>query len=301
MPIVKVDDINIFYKIFSGKNEVGVLDPDAKTMIVLHGGFGILDHQIEVSAWLAFSSHGQVIFIDQRGCGLSEDGEQDKWTMDQFGDDIFNFSKALNINKPIVAGVSSGGYAAIAYATRHPEHPGALILLNTEPAVSPDAKKEAYSALGRRDDKREFSTFKKLSDSEIEAYTDKAAIASYQYDLNPTAENFEKFAEYGFSIISKARFDLTPPVRQNMEMKKIFANGYQKFNYLSDMEKITCPVLWFAGEWDPLHPLSCAVEGSKKLSHVELNILKAGAPVYQDDPDNFYQRIFAFFENDFEL
>jgi pimeloyl-ACP methyl ester carboxylesterase len=81
-----------------------------------------------------------------------------------------------------------------------------------------------------------------------------------------------------------------------MEMKKLFANGYKKFDYSDSMPRITCPVLWFAGEWDPLHPACCAQEGAKKLTQVDLHILPTGAPVYQDNPDAFYQEVSIFLQ-----
>ena len=41
------------------------------------------------------------------------------------------FCDALGIEKPIVYGGSFGGFVAQSYATRHPEHPGKLILVST--------------------------------------------------------------------------------------------------------------------------------------------------------------------------
>jgi pimeloyl-ACP methyl ester carboxylesterase len=300
MPSVKVNDINMYYRVFKNEQEFKTIDPTNPTMLVLHGGFGILDHQIEVKPWMPFSKRLQLVFMDQRGCGRTDDGDQKYWTMDQFGDDIFNFCKALKIESPIVAGVSSGGYATMAYATRHPEHPRALILANTEPVVLPQEKRKAYAMLGTRSDRRDFAPFKDMEDKAIIEYAEKAAEAAYQYDMSPSLENFQAFAERGFSVISKSSYALTPPVRQNMQMKALFANGYRKFDYLSQMKKIKCPVLWFAGEWDPLHPKSCAEAGAKELSTVDLCILQAGAPIYQDAPDVFKQKVNTFLTKIFE-
>jgi proline iminopeptidase len=46
------------------------------------------------------------------------------------------FCDALGIARPIVHGASFGGMVALAYATRHPDHPGRLILVSTEAAGS---------------------------------------------------------------------------------------------------------------------------------------------------------------------
>jgi pimeloyl-ACP methyl ester carboxylesterase len=50
--------------------------------------------------------------------------------------DIVNgrdFCVALEIEKPVVMGTSFGGHVAMAYTTRHPDHPGKLILCTTSP------------------------------------------------------------------------------------------------------------------------------------------------------------------------
>lgn len=294
MPFKKIKDIQVFYKVFVNKKEMPTLDPEKPAMIVLHGGFGIVDHQIEVPAWIEFSHQLQLIFIDQRGCGKTEDGDAALWTMDQFGDDIFNFIQGMGLKKVIVAGISAGGYATIAYATRHPQQPSALILLNTEAVVSPAEKKQAYVSLANRTDKREFFPFQNLSESEIIDYANKAGQASYQYDINPTHENFVEFAKWGYSLLSKTPYDLIKPARDNLFMKEKFANGYEKFNYLTDMHKISCPVLWFAGEWDSLHPKSSAEKSVAHLPNARLCILPAGAPVYHDAQEEFMRRASRF-------
>ncbi len=294
MPFINIGDINMFYRVFVDEKEVESVDPSRRAMIVHHGGMGIVDHQIEVEHWKPFSTQLQVVYIDQRGCGRTDDGDPKLWTMDQFGDDIYSFSNALGIEHPILGGVSSGGYAIIAYASRHPEHPCALVLLNTEPTISPEAKRDSYAAQGRRKDRREFATFKNLTDNEIEEYADKAAAAVMAYDYDPSPETFETFAKYCFSTISKKPFDLTSPVRANNQMKEKLANGFKKFDYTADMHKIICPVIWFAGKYDPLHPYVGAEEGASHIPNVELHILNTGNPAYQDDPENFYAKTRAF-------
>lgn len=298
MPYVNIGDIKMFYRVFVDEQEVDKVNPSSPVMIVHHGGMGISDHQIELQAWKSFSKKLQVVYIDQRGCGKTEDGDPKLWTMNQFGDDIYLFSKALGIKDPIVGGVSSGGYATIAYATRHPKHPRAIILVNTEAVVSPEDKAKAYLAQGERDDKKEFAPFKELKDDTIKEYAKQASLAVVAYDNDPSEKNFLTFAKYGFSTISKKPYDLPDPVRVNKKMKGVFANGYKKFDYSGDMDKIICPVLWFAGEYDPLHPYQGAEKGKKLISskEVELHILNSGAPVYHDNPDEFYKIMNSFLE-----
>ena len=63
-----------------------------------------------------------------------EDGPQQDWNLAQWGDDVRAFCDALGIANPIVLGASFGGMVALAYATRHPDHPSKLVLISTEAA-----------------------------------------------------------------------------------------------------------------------------------------------------------------------
>jgi proline iminopeptidase len=56
----------------------------------------------------------------------------------------------VGIEKPIVYGASFGSMVALAYATRHPEHPGKLILVSTEAAGTsyPERRVTLFERLG---------------------------------------------------------------------------------------------------------------------------------------------------------
>ena len=42
------------------------------------------------------------------------------------------FCDQMDIKEPIVLGVSAGGFVAMAYGIRHPQHPGKLVLVSTQ-------------------------------------------------------------------------------------------------------------------------------------------------------------------------
>jgi pimeloyl-ACP methyl ester carboxylesterase len=300
MPKINIGDINMYYEVFekgTGK-EREAIDPNVPTMIVWHGGFGILDHLLEIPSWSHFSAHAQLIFPDVRGHGQTDYGDPNLWTMDQFGRDVYAFSEALGI-RAIHAGVSAGGYALISYGVQFPGHALGLILCNTESEVSVEAKFVAFNALGTRADKSEFAAFQGKSDTEIQAFSLRAAYASMRFDEAPdVAGNWEEFGAACFPLISKKSFELISPASINMNLKKKFANGYRKFSYRSRLSAITSPVLWLAGEYDPLHPLSGAARDVDIMKNAGCNvdfcILKAGDPVYTDASKGFDEAILKF-------
>ena len=101
------------------------------TVLLLHGGPGF-DHTSYKPAYSALTDIAQLVYLDHRGNGRSEDGPQELWTLAQWGDDVKAFCDIVGIVDPIVLGVSFGGFVAMSYATRHPEHPAKLILISTE-------------------------------------------------------------------------------------------------------------------------------------------------------------------------
>ena len=131
---VLVNDVRLFFDVEGAK-----LVPDGPamrekpTLLLLHGGPGF-DHSIYKPAYSALVDVAQIIYLDHRGNGRSEDGPRESWNLAQWGDDVRAFCDALGIANPIVLGASFGGMVALAYATRNPAHPSKLVLISTEAA-----------------------------------------------------------------------------------------------------------------------------------------------------------------------
>ena len=119
------------------------------TLLMLHGGPGF-DHTMYKPAFSQLTDIAQVIYLDQRGQGRSG-GEPETWTLAHWGDDVKGFCDALGIEKPIVYGGSFGGFVAQAYATRHPEHPGKLILVSTAARMDYQAVFAAFERIGGKE------------------------------------------------------------------------------------------------------------------------------------------------------
>ena len=126
---ITVNGVRLFFDVEGSK-----LVPDGATMrekhtvLLLHGGPGF-DHTIFRPAYSALSDIAQVIYLDHRGNGRSDSGERSRWNLAQWGGDVRSFCEALSIEKPVVLGHSFGGFVAMSYAIRHPQHIGKLILV----------------------------------------------------------------------------------------------------------------------------------------------------------------------------
>jgi pimeloyl-ACP methyl ester carboxylesterase len=280
MPYIQVDDIKMYFRVFNNGAETEKVDKTQPTLIVLHGGPGIVDHKMEVGFWSKLSSSLQVIFPDQRGNGLTEDGDPAKWDLKQCGKDVYTFSNALGIKQPIIAGVSWGGYVVMSYAKQYPAHSRALIFCNTEAKVSAQARKAA---------------FEKLGGSVV-------GEAAYAYDMDPEAPGkFDTFIKHCLPYFSRTSLTLVEPTRVNMLMRtKFIKEENQQFDFRSSLATIQQPVLLLAGDHDPVHPLKCAEETAacipKAFSNLRV-IKNAGAPVYQDQLDETFKTILDFMKS----
>lgn len=262
MPYATIGDIKLYYY------TIADIDDDKPTLIFLHGGAGMADHTIYIPFWSQLSTQVNVVFVDQRGCGKSEKGDPNKWNLTQHGKDVCLLCEALGIKKPIVAGVSWGGYVALSYAIQHPKHPMALILCNTEAKVSPSARYDAFLRVANAD----------------------AAIAVRNFDENWNPSTNIEYFKRCLPFYAKKAYtqDELGGCIQNPDLwEKYMKTEHRTFDFSSKLHSITCPVLYLAGENDPVHPMSCAIETAKKMGeNCQLEIIAdTGDPVYRDKPE----------------
>jgi 3-oxoadipate enol-lactonase len=108
------------------------------TVLFLHAfplGMFMWDEQASVLA----DGH-RVVRFDARGFGGTPPGEEEL-TMERIADDGAALLGLLGIEKAVVAGCSMGGYAAFAFARRHPEKLAGLVLQDTRAgADAPEAR-----------------------------------------------------------------------------------------------------------------------------------------------------------------
>ena len=147
---VSVNGVRLFFDVEGAKFVPdGPVMREKPVLLMLHGGPGA-DHSIYRPAYSALADIAQIIYLDHRGNGRSEDGPQQNWNLAQWGDDVRAFCDTLGIVDPIVLGASFGGMVALAYATRHPDHPSKLIVISTEARGGsyPDRRVELFERFG---------------------------------------------------------------------------------------------------------------------------------------------------------
>ncbi len=145
---VRLGEQRIFFDVVGSKLAIdGPAMREKPTLVVLHGGPGF-DHTGQRPDFDVFADIAQVIYVDHRGNGRSVPSDPATWTLDQWGDDVRALCDALSIEKPVVFGQSFGGMVAQSYATRHPDHPRAVIFSSTAARMDLAASLDLFEKKG---------------------------------------------------------------------------------------------------------------------------------------------------------
>jgi pimeloyl-ACP methyl ester carboxylesterase len=97
------------------------------TIVFLHG---IIDSGLCWSRVAhAFAEHYHVVMLDARGHGLSS-GIESGFSLDLLAEDAADAIRALELEKPILIGHSMGAVTAALLATKYPDLPSALVLID---------------------------------------------------------------------------------------------------------------------------------------------------------------------------
>ena len=272
---VQVGDIKLFFDVEGAKlRPDGAAMREVPTVLLLHGGPGG-DHAGFKPGYGALADIAQVIYLDHRGQGRSEASTPGSWRLARWADDIVAFCDALEIEKPIVLGLSFGGFVAAAYATRHPEHPGKLILCCTR--------------AGRPEPEREAVVFERLGGK---AAGD--AARGFLCGESASADQFREFVRLCRPLYSRAPYDPDKDARQIWKfdvMRDFREHEDYTFDYLDDLARIKCPTLVMAGEDDPITPPFYSEQMVAKLpAHLTRfeRFANAGHGIAADAPERYF-------------
>jgi pimeloyl-ACP methyl ester carboxylesterase len=241
---VSVNGVRLFFDIEGTKLVPdGPLMRERPTLLMLHGGPGS-DHSIYRPAYSALADIAQIVYLDHRGNGRSDDGPQDGWNLAQWGDDVRAFCDALGIVDPIVLGASFGGMVALAYATRHPAHPSKLVLISTEAAGGsyPDRRVELFERFGGP----EVGALARRRFLEFRGHPDQASRDAWGRLAMPLYFRIPRDPDVARRAVNRPEVSrwFTRPGGEG-----------DTFNMFPDLHRIRCPTLVLGGEQDPMHPI----------------------------------------------
>ncbi len=252
---VSIDGVRLFVDV-DGANLVpdGTSMRERPTIVMVHGGPGF-DHTPFKAHYASLTDSAQVVYYDHRGNGRSEDGPRERWTLDQWADDLRSLCDVLGIERPIVFGTSFGGFVALNYGLRHPDHPAKLILSSTT---------------GRIHLERSLAMFERLGGPDVRAVAER-------FFTEPTPENLDEYLQTcGPHYTQRPR----PPeilariTRRPVVSEHFFRGELLTFDLTPHLGEIRCPVLLLTGELDPMVTIEDAEELAAALPQDRLRFVR---------------------------
>ena len=254
------------------------------TLILLHGGPGA-DHSLYKPGFSALADVAQIVYYDHRGNGRSTGDAPADWTLAQWADDLKGLCDTLGIVKPVVLGVSFGGFVAQAYATRYPDYPGKLILASTAAHMDFETVYAAFGSIGGPE----------------------AEAAARAYWDTPSPETRARYREICVPLYTFADRGKTPDWLSRTIIRDAVAihfngpkNEHGIMDFRADLARIACPVLLMAGVDDPITPLPFAEEIARHLPSDKLRFERfaaCGHGIFPDHPDRAYAMVRDMLEN----
>jgi len=179
--------------------------------------------------------------------------------------------QSLGLAKPVVLGSSFGDDVALAYAESFPDHPGGIILANTNGARRDVPRViEAFGRVG--DDEAAAIMQRVFAEGTDEAYADHFRVCYPLYSGTPG------WAEE--SRMARAR------TIQNLDVNTHVSSQVKSFDPWSLFDAVRCPVL--AGEDDPIFPLPVVAELASGLPAETTSLVYlpgARHTIFRDRPD----------------
>jgi pimeloyl-ACP methyl ester carboxylesterase len=245
------------------------------TVVLLHGGPGSYDHSYFKPDLAPLARVAQVVYLDLRDHGRSARHDPADWTFEVCADDVRAFCDALGIARPIVYGHSMGGFVAMLYGARHPDHAGALILQST---------------MARFDLERLVEGFRGVGGDEV------AELARRDFGGEPVSddESARVFAAFGPHVPDAAQLG------RRLRNDDVGVRGMElirTFDVVDQLGRIDCPTLVCLGELDPVTPIGAAREIYEALPEGigRLEVIEgAGHFPWKDAPDPYLQAVEDF-------
>ncbi|MCR9276993.1 MAG: alpha/beta hydrolase [Pseudomonadaceae bacterium] len=240
------------------------------TLILLHGAPGNSDHSVFKPALSALRDACRIIYLDIAGAGRSDDPPDGVFSLERWADDLVEFCRLLDIEKPIVLGLSGGGFIAMEYGIRHPTHASGLVLASTQ---------------AKLDVERSIAEFKRLGGADAEA------AARRFLTIGVDAESTRAFVDKCMSL-----YNTTPqPPRDTVIFRPTLAMAFHSLDgtwHTMDLRErlgaITAPTLVLTGDQDPVTPLQDSIDIVDRMTSADVTfevIPDTGHGPWRDKPD----------------
>ncbi|MCW2878701.1 MAG: pip [Sphaerisporangium sp.] len=261
---------------------VEVLGPeDGPVLIAHHGGGGIGSLAEPKATFGTLADRFRVVVFDARGCGLSEGIPP--YSHEQWAADVDGLRQWAGAERVVVAGGSYGGFIALEYAVRYPEHVSAIVLRDTS---ADGSNLELAFENARTQDRVEINwdNFNRYWSGEIRDDADLKArwaelIPLYDYEYDPVKANARVEEGYYRHEAHNWCFKYNDPV----------------YDVKPELPNVTCPTLVTVGRLDWVTPVSSAETIASLIPNSKLVIFEKSGHSPQIEEFDLFQKVMRDF------
>lgn len=268
-----IHDCQIYYEVH-GKEE-------GDAIFFIHGAPGLGDCRADRKAFAALEDTYKLVFLDMRGSGRSE--EKPPYTHEQWAADIDELRRQLGLEKIIIHGGSYGGYMALEYVTRYPQHVTHVLLRDTKPGSD-----------------RQDGATKRALEANLPGLTEDELVRMFAGEMRSNEELKAIFfalqplytVEYD-AAAAKAKVDA---IYYHYETHNFaFRVNQPTFNLRDKLPAIEVPVLVSVGRHDWITPVDASEEIASLIPRSQLVIYEnSGHSPHIEENEKYVSRVRQF-------
>jgi proline iminopeptidase len=256
---------------------VEVLGPeDGPVLIAHHGGGGIGSLGEPKATFGPLADRFRVVVFDARGCGLSEGIPP--YSHEQWAADVDGLRQWIGAEKIVVAGGSYGGFIALEYAVRDPEHVSAIILRDTS---ADGSNLELAFENARNQDRVEidWERFNRYWHGEVH---DDADLKQLWSELIPLYD-YEYDAEKSAAAVEAG-------IYRHEAHNWCFQHNWGAYDLKADLPSVTVPTLVTVGRRDWVTPVSSSETIASLMPNAELVVFERSGHSPQVEERELFQQ-----------
>lgn len=254
---------------------------DGPVLIAHHGGGGIGSLGEPKATFGPLADRFRVVVFDARGCGLSEGIPP--YSHEQWAADVDGLRQWIGAEKIVVAGGSYGGFIALEYAVRYPEHTSAIILRDTS---ADGSNLELAFENARNQDRVEidWERFNRYWHGEVH---DDADLKQLWSELIPLYD-YEYDAEKSAAAVEAG-------IYRHEAHNWCFQHNWGAYDLKADLPSVTVPTLVTVGRRDWVTPVSSSETIASLMPNAELVVFeRSGHSPQVEERELFQQTIRDF-------